>query len=140
MNLDELICNLSPEKLICFIKFFIILIVIIFIITIMNLILILGLRSNSLFIFNVLKDLKADVNNVITGSKRVEKMCDAINQRTKAHLVQPKKSVVPSSNSKKINKGNGGGSKRSNKNYRGKPNEKNQKRSSDSHITIAIDE
>jgi len=131
--------NLSAESLLAFI---LIMVVITFIISLMTLILMFGLRNSNCFIYQCLTEsiskLTTDMTNIITGSKRVEKMCDAINQRTKAHLVQPKKST---SEQKNVDKRNERNHKRINNvhkqnNYKGKNNDKNQKHVVNNDYTV----
>ena len=144
--------NLSTESLLTFI---LIMVVITFIISLMTLILMFGLRNSNCFIYQCLTEsiskLTTDMTNIVTGSKRVEKMCDAINQRTKAHLVQPKKST----SEQKVDKRNDRNRKRvsttgyigrtasgvkrafdKSSNLRGKNNDKNQNRTINNDYTI----
>ena len=131
--------NLSTESLLAFI---LIMVVITFIISLMILILMFGLRNSNCFIYRCLTEsiskLTTDMANIVTGSKRVEKMCDAINQRTKAHLVQPKKST----SEQKVDKRNDrnhkrvGSSMHKTTGYRGKNNDKTQKRPINNDYTV----
>ena len=131
--------NLSTESLLAFI---LIMVVITFIISLTILILMFGLRNSNCFIYQCLTEsiskLTTDMTNIVTGSKRVEKMCDAINQRTKAHLVQPKK---PASE-QKVDKRNDrnrkrvGGGMHKTTGYRGKNNDKTQKRPINNDYTV----
>ena len=131
--------NLSTESLLAFI---LIMVVITFIISLMILILMFGLRNSNCFIYRCLTEsiskLTTDMANIVTGSKRVEKMCDAINQRTKAHLVQPKKST----SEQKVDKRNDRNHKRvgsgmhKTTGYRGKNNDKTQKRPVNNDYTV----
>ena len=131
--------NLSTESLLAFI---LIMVVITFIISLMTLILMFGLRNSNCFIYQCLTEsiskLTTNMENIVTGSKRVEKMCDAINQRTKAHLVQPKKSK----SEQKVDKRNDrnrkrvGGSMHKTTGYRGKNNDKTQKRPINNDYTV----
>lgn len=132
--------NLSTESLLAFI---LIMVVITFIISLMTLILMFGLRNSNCFIYQCLTEsiskLTTDMTNIVTGSKRVEKMCDAINQRTKAHLVQPKKSTseqkVDKRNDRNRKRVGGGGTYKTN-GYRGKNNDKTQKRPINNDYTV----
>ena len=131
--------NLSTESLLAFI---LIMVVITFIISLMTLILMFGLRNSNCFIYQCLTEsiskLTTNMENIVTGSKRVEKMCDAINQRTKAHLVQPKKST----SEQKVDKRNDrnrkrvGGGMHKTTGYRGKNNDKTQKRPVNNDYTV----
>lgn len=131
--------NLSTESLLAFI---LIMVVITFIISLMILILMFGLRNSNCFIYRCLTEsiskLTTDMANIVTGSKRVEKMCDAINQRTKAHLVQPKKSTseqkVDKRNDRNRKRVSGGMHKTTG--YRGKNNDKTQKRPINNDYTV----
>lgn len=62
-------------------------------------------------------DMNVSIKNVVDGSKRMERNVDAINQRTKAHLVNRK--TQPETKKKEYSKGNRDGGKRSQtrKNY-----------------------
>ena len=133
MDFNNFFNNLGVSNT-CLLMFILIISVITFIVSLTVLILLFGLRNNDLFIINTFRDLKSDINNVITGSKRVEKMCDAINQRTKAHLVPSKK---PNNNSNKKTATATHKKNTSDKKYnKGRSNDKNQKHNSDNSFTV----
>lgn len=120
--------NLPTESLLAFI---LVMVIITFIISLITVLLMFGLKNSNSFIYQCLTEsiskLTTDMTNIVTGSKRIEKMCDAINQRTKAHLVQPKKST----SEQKVDKRNDKNRKRvggvhKTVGYRGKNNDKNQ--------------
>lgn len=131
--------NLSTESLLAFI---LIIVIITFIISLMAVLLMFGLRNSNCFIYQCLTEsiskLTTNMENIVTGSKRVEKMCDAINQRTKAHLVQPKKSTSEQKVDKRNDRNHkrvGGGMHKTN-GYRGKNNDKTQKRPINNDYTV----
>lgn len=70
---------------------------VVFIVNIILLAIAISINNNLKVIFHQQTDVIDNFSNLNNASRRIEKLCDAINQRTRAHLITPSKTKTTSS-------------------------------------------
>lgn len=89
---------------------FVALLVVIFLITVVIVMAICGIKTRTDHIFKTLEDHNENIHNLTQASKRVERMCDAINQRTRSYSnsIKSKTNKIVIDNTKSQNNKKGG--------------------------------